>query len=183
MTSQQLSEWKRWQQLRASELDRIYSTVSFHRSFQEPQATLQCSCIINGSMSVTIWPTSLASQNYDNQDFHKCTHSSLHRTIPLSCCCSVTRGGCGLASCGLAWGQTKRSSVLIWMGISSKRSFKISLFLPLLILLYNLDIICAKKVLLTCNNCIAAGCGPLNPAKKRKRKKNDLRPICSWKCW
>lgn len=119
-------------------------------------------------------------QAYDNQDFHKCTHSSLHRTIPLSCCCSVTRGGCGLASCGLACGQTKRSSVLIWMGICSKRSFKISQFLPLLILLCNLDIICAKKALLTCNDCIAAGCGTLNPAIKEKK---DLSPICSWKCW
>lgn len=112
----------------------------------------------------------LASQNDDNHDFQKCTHSSLHRKIPLSCCCSVTRGGCGLASCGLAWGKTKRSAVLIWMGISSKRSFKISLFLPLLILLYNLDIICAKKVLLTCNDCIAAGCGTLNPTQKNKNK-------------
>lgn len=46
------------------------------------------------------------------------------------------------------------------------RSFKIISFLPLLILLYNLHIICAKKVLLTCNNRIAARCGTLNPAKK-----------------
>lgn len=43
-----------WQQLRATELDRVYTIASFHRSFQEPQAKPQCSCIINGSMSATI---------------------------------------------------------------------------------------------------------------------------------
>lgn len=43
-----------WQQPRTPELDCVYSTANFHRSFQEPQATPQCSCIINGSKSVTI---------------------------------------------------------------------------------------------------------------------------------
>lgn len=59
MTSQWLSVWKRCFESNGSsseplELDHVYSTASFHRRFQEPQATLQCSCIINGSMSVTI---------------------------------------------------------------------------------------------------------------------------------
>lgn len=87
-------------------------------AFYEPQATLHCSCIINDTMPVTILPSNPACVFHPHQTVittlfigclvQKHTHSYLHRTILLSCCCSVTQGGCGLALCGLAWGQRKR---------------------------------------------------------------------------
>ncbi len=46
----------------------------------------------------------------------KYTHSYLRRMILRSCCCSVIPGGCGLALCGLAWGQ--REKILTMTGLS-----------------------------------------------------------------
>lgn len=69
-------------------------------------------------MPVTILPSNPACVFHPHQTVittlfigclvQKHTHSYLHRTILPSCCCSVTQGGCGLALCGLAWGQRKR---------------------------------------------------------------------------
>lgn len=61
------------------------------------------------------------------------------------------------------------------------RTFNILLFLPLLILFYNLGLICIRKVLLTCNHRVAAGCGTLKSDKYKSWFSNvyNLGHVCA----